>query len=131
MSYKGKKVVDIIKCFAVVFRSGRRECVAVVGCSCFGCDWGEGLFHLVSQQAQTPPKPKLQANTPNCLTTSNIKAEMYARTFGDLGGGGLQNPFRVRSAGVYKYIFLIIEFRTNFTQKTSNPFVYSNLESFI
>ena len=59
---------------------------------------------LSFNKLQTPPKPKLQVNTPNCLTISNIKAEMYARTFGDLRGGGLQNPFRVRVAGVYKYI---------------------------
>ena len=41
MSYKGKKVVDIIKCFAVVFRSERMECAPVMGCSCFGGEWGE------------------------------------------------------------------------------------------
>ena len=67
-------------------------------------EWGGDCSTLSFNTLQTLPKPKLQANPPNCLTTSNIKAEMYARTFGDVGGGGLQNPFRVRSAGVYKYI---------------------------
>ena len=104
MSCKGKKVVDIINCFAVVSDQDGGSVnplwVAVV----LGVIGGWDCSTLSSNELQALPKPKLQANPPNCLTTSNIKAEMYARTFGDLGGGGLQNPFRVRSAGVYKYI---------------------------